>query len=101
MREGAYGRLNPSGNGTSANPPVAIAAGASEAIACAVPGAILADNPNVVATPRTALDAGLVLGYARVTANNVVTVFLFNGTAAPITPAAAITFDVQCQPRGE
>lgn len=99
MREGAYGRLNPTGSATSANPPAAIAAGVNELVVGTVAGAIAADNPNVIATPRTALDAGLVQGYCRVSANNTVTIALHNTTAAPITPAAAITWDIQVQPR--
>ena len=101
MREGAYGRLNPTGTATSADPPVAIAAGVNELVVGVVTGAILAQNPNVIATPRTALDAGLVQGYARVSANNAVTIALHNTTAAPVTPAAAITWDIQVQPRNE
>lgn len=99
MREATMGPLNPVGTGTSANPPAAIGASANELIVVVCTGAILANNPIVSVTPRAALDAGLVIGYARVSANNAVTVALHNTSAAPVTPAAPITFDVQVQPR--
>lgn len=93
-------RLSPSGSeylrGTATIPAVAIGAGATSAITATVTGAQA--NRMAWASPRTALDAGLVLAWCRVSAANTVEIGVANFTAAGVTPAAAITVDLLAEP---
>jgi hypothetical protein len=64
-----------------------IAAGAYGTVALTVTGALALDQ--AIASPPTALEAGLILMPARVTAANTVTITLYNSTVGAITPAVA------------
>ena len=94
-------RNGPSGqrwiDSTASLPAAAIAAGATSEITSAVAGAVLQDL--AVACPRAALDAGLLVAYVRVSAADTVAIGIMNPTAAPVTPAAIITFDVRVIPQ--
>lgn len=98
---GAGQRNGPSGqrwiDGSAVLPAAAIAAGATSEITSAVAGAVLQDL--AIACPRAALDAGLLVAWVRVSAADTVGIGVMNPTAAPITPAAAITFDVRVIPQ--
>lgn len=83
-------------SGTAELPAAAIAAGATSEISATCSGAVLQDL--AVANPRAALDAGLLVAYVRVSAANTVLIGVMNPTAAPVVPAAAITFDVRAIP---
>lgn len=81
--------------GTATIPAVAIGAGATSDITGAVVGANL--YGGVTASPRSSLDAGLLIAYAYVSAAGTVTIGVMNPTAGAIVPAAAIIVDLQVE----
>lgn len=93
-------RRGPSGveylRGIVTIPAVAIAAGATSAVTGTVTGAVPQSIVN--ACPRTALDAGLLIAWTRVSAADTVELGVMNPTAAPVTPTPAITVDVLVEP---
>jgi hypothetical protein len=84
---------SPTVHGSVAIGDVAANTTALKTVAC--PGALPGDF--CVATPRAAVEAGMIMGQAYCIAANVVTVPFMNTTAAPL-PAAALGFDVICLP---
>ena len=65
-----------------------IAAGAEATLTAAVAGALVASNPSVALGWASALEAGVVLKQARISANDVASITLLNETTGAITPAA-------------
>lgn len=68
-----------------------IAAAASEVVTATVPGATVGDS--VVVNPRDGLNAGLIIGQARVSAANTVVFTVSNITAGALDAASQI-FDI-------
>lgn len=98
MRDDHAGRVCP--NGTAVLPAAAIGAGAESAITGTVaPAGVALPQMLAIANPRTAVDVGLVVKSVRVSAADTVEVTVRNDTAAPIAPAAAITFDLMVLPK--
>lgn len=88
MREGSFGRLNPSG--TAALPAGAIGAGAETTVTATCTGALVGDA--AIANPTASLDVGLIVKQVWVSAANTVSVTVRNDTAAPVV-ATANTFN--------
>ena len=68
-----------------------IAAAASEVVTATVPGVVVGDV--VVANPRSGINAGLVIGQARVSAANTVVFTVSNITAGALDAGSTI-FDI-------